>query len=182
LIYALAPSVAKPIIKSVSEPNSVNSLAHPHSHLLRILVRLSTSLQFALALHLSNLNDARRVCSFLLLPFHRAFDPSLAFVAIGALSAGLLLYHFARGDGARLGGTTIVKTGKIDVRLLAGSAIFGIGWGMSGICPGPGLVNFGLSLSTRADFAEIASFASWLGCMALGGLLVSENSRHCINH
>lgn len=37
---------------------------------------------------------------------------------------------------------------------------------------GPGLVNFGLSLSPGADLHEIAPFASWLGCMALGGLLV----------
>ena len=87
-----------------------------------------------------------------------------------------------------------MKTGKIDVRLLTGSAIFGIGWGMSGICrklalscaiypqiislglililAGPGLVNFGLSLSTGADLREMVSFASWLGCMAFGGLLV----------
>lgn len=73
--------------------------------------------------------------SFLLLPFHRAFDPSLAFVAAGVLFIGIFLYHFARGDGhARLGGTTIVKTGKIDAKLLIGSAIFGIGWGMTGIC------------------------------------------------
>lgn len=73
--------------------------------------------------------------SFLLLPFHRAFDPSLAFVAAGALPIGLFLYHFARGDErARLGGTTTVKTDKIDARLLVGSAIFGLGWGMAGIC------------------------------------------------
>jgi uncharacterized membrane protein YedE/YeeE len=90
-----------------------------------------------MALHLSNLNDARRVRSFLLLPFHRAFDPSLAFVAAGALPLGIFLYHFARGDDdrARLGGTTMVKTvGKVDARLLIGSAIFGVGWGMAGIC------------------------------------------------
>jgi len=81
------------------------------------------------------MNDGRKVRSFLLLPFHRAFDPSLAFVAIGALPIGIFLYHFARGDGhARLGGTTTVKTGGIDARLLVGSAIFGVGWGMSGIC------------------------------------------------
>jgi hypothetical protein len=126
------PSADKPTIKSASEPNSVNP---PRPSLLRIVVYLSTSFQFALALHLSNLNDARRVRSFLLLPFHRAFDPSLAFVAGGALPIGLFLYHFARGDElARLGGTTKVKSDKIDTRLLVGSAIFGLGWGMTGIC------------------------------------------------
>ena len=75
--------------------------------------------------------------SFFLLPYHRAFDPLLVFVAAGAMPIGLFLYHFARGDErARLGGTTTVKTGhgKIDPKLLVGSAIFGFGWGMSGIC------------------------------------------------
>ena len=115
----------------MSEPNSASP---PRSH-LRILVHLFTSFQFALALHLSNLNDAHRVRSFLLLPFHRAFDPSLALVAIGALPIGILLYHLAReGEHARLRGTTVVKPGKIDARLLFGSAIFGVGWGMAGIC------------------------------------------------
>lgn len=126
------PSADQPSIKSASELNSVDP---PRSSLLRLLVRLSTSFQFALALHLSNLNDARRVRSFLLLPFHRAFDPSLAYVAAGALPIGLFLYHFVRGDErARLGGTMMVKTGEIDARLLVGSAIFGLGWGMTGIC------------------------------------------------
>lgn len=83
------------------------------------------------------MSDARRVRSFLLLPFHRAFDPSLAFVAAGALPIGLFLYHFARDERARLGGITTVKTGKIDARLLVGSAIFGLGWGITGICRKP---------------------------------------------
>jgi len=123
--------VDKPIVKSTSEPNFVNQ---PQSN-LRILARLFTSFQFALALHLSNLNDARRVLSFLLLPFHPAFDPSLALVAAGALPIGIFLYHSVRGSGrARLGGTTLVEPGKVDARLLIGSAVFGIGWGMAGIC------------------------------------------------
>ncbi|KAF8798186.1 DUF395-domain-containing protein [Phlegmacium glaucopus] len=168
LIYALASLIDKPIAEAKPEPNSVNQ---PQSN-LRILARLFTSFQFALALHLSNLNDARRVLSFLL-PFHRAFDPSLALVAAGALPTGILLYHFVRGSGhARLGGTTLVKPGKIDGRLLIGSAVFGIGWGMAGICPGPGLVNFGLSLGIGAHAREMAPFFGWLGSMALGGLLV----------
>ena len=73
--------------------------------------------------------------SFLLLPFHRAFDPSLALVAAGALPIGIVLYNFVRGSGsARLGGTTVRKPGKIDCRLLIGSVVFGLGWGMAGIC------------------------------------------------
>jgi uncharacterized protein len=86
------------------------------------------------------MTDARTVRSFFLLPYHRAFDPSLVFVAAGALPIGIFLNHFARrNESALLQGTTsrsveTSKIDKIDGRLLIGSAIFGLGWGMTGIC------------------------------------------------
>lgn len=103
---------------------------------LRILTYLATSVQFALALRLSNLSEASRVLSFLVLPFNRGFDPSLAFLASSAVPLGIFLYHYARGnDSPRLGGIwSIPKGGEIDTKLLVGSVIFGVGWGMSGIC------------------------------------------------
>jgi len=169
LIYALSRSINGQTIKSNSEPNSVNQSQSN----FRLFARLSTGFQFALALQLSNLNDARKVLSFLLLPFHRAFDPSLALVAAGALPTGVFLYNCMQGNGhSRPGGTTVVVPDKIDARLLIGSAVFGLGWGMAGICPGPGLVNFGLSLGTGTNAHEIVPFAGWLVSMSLGGLLV----------
>lgn len=158
---------------------------------LRILTYLATSVQFAFALRLSNLSEASRVISFLLLPFHRAFDPSLALVGAGALSVGIPLYRYFRGDErARLGGKwTVPKGGKIDSRLLIGSTIFGVGWGMAGICrefsflildvmlllirsltAGPGLVNFGRALGSGGQ--ALAPYAGWLASMIIGGLLV----------
>lgn len=101
-----------------------------------MLAPLITGFHFALALRLSGLTDPTRVLSFLLLPFHRAFDPSLAFLAVGALPLNLLLYHYARGnEQPRLGGTwCIPKPGEIDVKLIVGAAIFGVGWGLTGVC------------------------------------------------
>ncbi|KAF8163489.1 hypothetical protein B0H34DRAFT_795197 [Crassisporium funariophilum] len=162
LLYALTPASVN---KSEAEP------ADSSPSKLRILAYLSTGVQFALALRLSNLSEASRVLSFLVLPFHRAFDPSLAFVAGGALSLGILLYNYARGsEHARLGGKwSIPKGGDVDAKLLLGSAIFGLGWGMAGICPGPGLVNLGRALG--AGGRELIPYAGWLGSMALGGLL-----------
>lgn len=124
------------MLRSMSE-SKPDPVSCPQIH-LHTLISLFTNFQFALALHLSNLNDARRVRSFLLLPFHPAFDPSLALVAAGALPIGILLYHFIRrGDRAPVGGATVVEPSKIDARLLIGSALFGIGWGMAGICRKP---------------------------------------------
>jgi uncharacterized membrane protein YedE/YeeE len=108
----------------------------PPRKALRIFTYLATSMQFALALRLSNLHEASRVLSFLVLPFNRGFDPSLAFVAGGAVSLGIFLYQNARGnERPRLGGAwSVPKGGKIDAKLLIGSSIFGVGWGMAGIC------------------------------------------------
>jgi hypothetical protein len=103
---------------------------------LRVLAFFTTSVQFALALQLSGLTDPIRVISFLLLPLHKAFDPSLAFLAAGALPLAIGLYRYGRGNEIpALGGKWgIPKGGPIDLKLLTGAAIFGVGWGMAGIC------------------------------------------------
>ena len=77
-----------------------------------------------------------KVISFLVLPLHPAFDPSLVYLAIGALPLSALLYRYGRGTcKPRLGGTwDVPNSGTIDAQLLLGAGVFGIGWGMSGIC------------------------------------------------
>ncbi|KDR73523.1 hypothetical protein GALMADRAFT_251240 [Galerina marginata CBS 339.88] len=165
ILYALTPdSKAKTAEKNSEE-------APPSHNALRVFTYLATAFQFGLALRLSNMTEASRVLSFLLLPFHPGFDPSLALVAAGALPVGIFLYQFARGgERARLGGKwSIPNGGKIDSRLLIGSTIFGVGWGMGGICPGPALVNFGRALGSGHG---LVPYAAWLGSMVLGGLLV----------
>lgn len=124
-----------------SEPNSETPLRGTSVQpaplpLHRRLAFLSTSIQFALALQLSGLTNPDRVIRFLLLPFHQAFDPSLAFLAIGAMPLAVALYHYARGNEVpRLGGSwTIPKNGDIDWKLITGAAIFGVGWGIAGVC------------------------------------------------
>jgi len=156
------------------------------------MVYFATGVQFALALRVSNLTEASRVLGFLILPFHRAFDPSLAFLAAGAVPVGIMLYRYTRGDKRpRLGGKwSIPKGGKIDSKLLMGSSIFGVGWGLAGICrkllirschqfqvvnfpsdtAGPGLVNFGRAL-TMGGLNAFVPYASWLGALIVGGLL-----------
>ena len=75
---------------------------------------------------MSKLVDPRRVLGFLLLPFNIAFDPSLAFLAVGALPLLASLYY----AGKRKIDSSLV----IDARLVVGAALFGVGWGMQGIC------------------------------------------------
>ncbi|KAF8077849.1 hypothetical protein FPV67DRAFT_1463219 [Lyophyllum atratum] len=136
----------------------------------RLLVFLATGFEFALALRLSNLSEPARVLSFLSLPFRPAFDPSLAFLAVGALPTSIMLYKDFRGsEKPLLGGLwSIPKGGPIDLQLIAGAALFGIGWGLAGICPGPGLVNLGRALYSGSG---VLPAATWVAAVAAGGLL-----------
>jgi len=167
LFYTLNP---KDEAKTSNEDEGV---LNPLQATLRAVTYFATSVQFALALRVSNLTEASRVLGFLVLPFHRAFDPSLAFLALSATPVGIMLYHHARGDERPcFGGKWAIPTGgEIDSKLLIGSSIFGVGWGLVGICPGPGLVNFGRELAT-GGLKAFHPYASWLGALVVGGLLV----------
>jgi uncharacterized membrane protein YedE/YeeE len=74
-----------------------------------------------------------------------AWDPSLAFVMAGAIAVGTLAFAMARRRGRTLRGQPLhlPKTRHINRRLIGGSLLFGIGWGLAGICPGPALVLVG---------------------------------------
>ncbi|KAJ7581214.1 hypothetical protein C8J56DRAFT_959386 [Mycena floridula] len=135
----------------------------------RVLVVLSTTFSFSLALQLSGLANRFTVLSFLLLPFDDAFDPTLAYLAVGALPLLTFLYHFRRPEKPRLGAAwSTPKASKIDARLLTGAAFFGCGWAISGLCPGPGLVNVGRGLITNSGYSSMV----WLGACAIGGSIV----------
>ena len=92
----------------------------------RQVIAFCSALAFSLGLRLSNLTDARRVLGFLLTPAHSAFDSSLVYLAIGAVPLTSVLY--------RLGSVRVQRRGNVDAQLLAGAAVFGIGWGIEGIC------------------------------------------------
>jgi hypothetical protein len=103
--------------------------------IFRYLASLLTSLVFALSLRLGNMVAPHKVLAFLALPLSSAFDPTLTFVAGSALPLAALLYRYARVEQPKLGGKCNIPTStKIDWRLILGSVIFGIGWGIAGVC------------------------------------------------
>ncbi|TKC98747.1 DUF6691 family protein [Polyangium fumosum] len=117
---------------------------------------------FAAGLGGSGMTDPTKVLGFL--DVTGAWDPSLAFVMLGAVGAHFVtLRLILRRGGPIFGGSFQIPTRKdIDVQLIAGAAVFGVGWGLGGYCPGPALA----SLSTLAP-AVLVFIATMVAGMLL---------------
>src|SRR5213078_445250 len=100
-------------------------------------------LVFGLGLIVSGMASPAKVLGFLDLAGR--WDPSLAFVMAGAIAIGVIAFSWARRRNVTLLGTPMLlpEPGPIDRRLAGGSALFGVGWGLAGFCPGPALVALG---------------------------------------
>ena len=109
---------------------------------MNALAAFAAGLVFGLGLILSGMTDPGKVIGFL--DVAGTWDPSLAFVMGGAVLVGLFGFGLARRRAsALLGGAMQLPTRRdIDRRLVGGSLVFGIGWGLAGFCPGPALVSF----------------------------------------
>lgn len=111
---------------------------------MKHLISLLTGLVFGLGLIVSGMADPAKVLAFLDLA--GAWDPSLALVMGGAVAVGLVAFSMARRRDVSFTGEPMRLPRKrdIDRRLIGGSVLFGIGWGLAGFCPGPGLVALGM--------------------------------------
>jgi uncharacterized protein len=96
---------------------------------------------FGLGLAVSGMTDPDKVLNFL--DVTGTWDPSLALVMGGALAVALPGFAWVRSRGRTLSGDPLpaLPSPTIDRRLLLGSALFGVGWGIAGYCPGPALAN-----------------------------------------
>ncbi len=116
------------------------------------LTSLLTGLIFGIGLIASGMADPAKVLGFLDLA--GLWDPSLALVMAGAISVGALAFAIAgRRKTSLIGLEMKLPTSRqLDRRLMAGSVLFGIGWGIAGFCPGPGLVALGMGESKALIF------------------------------
>lgn len=107
----------------------------------RIAAALLAGLLFGLGLAVSQMSNPDKVLNFLDLA--GAWDPSLALVMAGALAVTLPGFAWLRRRGRTLSGGPLpqLPATAIDRRLVIGSALFGVGWGVAGYCPGPALAN-----------------------------------------
>lgn len=108
---------------------------------MQILIAFIAGLIFGLGLIVSGMADPSKVLNFLDLSGN--WDPSLAFVMGGAICVGVIAFYFAKKRQKSLLGDPISlpTNTRIDRRLVFGSLVFGIGWGLAGYCPGPALVS-----------------------------------------
>jgi uncharacterized protein len=104
------------------------------------LVALLSGLLFGVGLFVSGMTQPSKVIGFL---DPLAWDPSLMFVMAGAIGVHLVAYRLVRRRSSPLlaGAFSVPSRRDIDVKLLAGAAIFGLGWGLGGYCPGPSIVS-----------------------------------------
>jgi len=96
---------------------------------------------FALGLGVSGMTQPSKVVGFL--DLFGAWDPSLLLVMVGAISVHFLLYRLIIRRSAPLFDTRfhLPTRSDLDATLVLGAAIFGVGWGLGGYCPGPGIVS-----------------------------------------
>lgn len=131
-----------------------------------ILLHLVSGLLFGAGLIVSGMADPAKVLGFL--DVSGNWDPSLLLVMVAAVAVTAIGYRLAwRRKRPWLAPSFDLPTNRqIDTRLLAGAAIFGIGWGLAGICPGPGLVLFGMSPTAPAILAFVLAMLIGLGAAA----------------
>lgn len=125
------------------------------------LTALLSGLLFGAGLMLSGMADTQRVLAFLTLG--PDWDPSLMLVMAAALCVSVPAFAWVRRHGKSLLGAELpAAAGAIDRRLLGGAALFGLGWGLIGFCPGPAIVSAGLLQAGGILFVAAMLIGAWL--------------------
>jgi uncharacterized membrane protein YedE/YeeE len=119
---------------------------------MNALFAFAAGLVFGIGLIVSGMTDPGKVIGFL--DVAGPWDPSLGLVMAGAILVGFFAFRLAGRRGRTfLGGALHLPTRRdLDLRLVAGSMVFGAGWGLAGYCPGPALVSFGSGSGQAAVF------------------------------
>ena len=140
---------------------------------MTVFTSLLAGLVFGLGLIVSGMANPAKILGFL--DLSGSWDPSLAFVMAGAIAVGLIAFAMAgKRTVSILGADMKLPTARhIDRRLVGGSLLFGIGWGVAEFCPGPGLVALGMGEAKAAVFVA----AMLVGMALFEGLERRKKSR-----
>jgi uncharacterized membrane protein YedE/YeeE len=126
------------------------------------LAALAAGVVFGAGLALADMTNPAKVQNFL--DVLGAWDPSLAFVMGTALATSALGYRVARRRGAPLLASvfSLPDRSDPDPRLVAGAALFGVGWGLGGLCPGPALAGLLQGVPQFYVFVAAMLVGMWL--------------------
>lgn len=132
---------------------------------MQVIAALIAGAIFGAGLTVAQMVDPQKVLNFLDVAgiAKGTWDPTLAMVFVGALPTMFLAYQIRQ---RRLSRPPLSQRTDIDARLVGGSAIFGIGWGLAGVCPGPVLAALALPAG------QIANVGIFVAAM-LGGIMLS---------
>lgn len=148
---------------------------------MKALSALLAGLLFGLGLAVSEMVNALKVLAFLDVFGH--WDPSLAFVMGGAIAVTLPGFALLRQRGGAPWFDTRFQwpqRSDIDARLVGGAALFGIGWGLAGYCPGPAIGGVALNLRDT-DFWEPVLFTAAMLAGFLGWQLIEARRAAAID-
>jgi uncharacterized membrane protein YedE/YeeE len=124
---------------------------------------------FGAGLALSGMMNPAKVAGFL--DLFGVWDPSLAFVMGGGVIANFIGHRIVTGRAAPVfaDGFSLPTRTDIDSRLLLGAALFGVGWGLAGLCPGPAIASILMAPGELALFVLMMLTGLAVGRMLTGG-------------
>lgn len=135
---------------------------------MRFLVNLGIGLVFGAGLVVSGMSDPAKVLNFL--DVTGQWDASLVLVLGGAVVVTFVGYRLAWSRGAPLTGGSfqLPQRTDIDARLIVGPVIFGVGWGIAGLCPGPALTSLSLAEPGVLVFVPAMFVGMWIARILAG--------------
>jgi uncharacterized membrane protein YedE/YeeE len=138
---------------------------------MKLLISFFTGLLFSIGLSVSGMVNPDKVIGFL--DITGDWDPALMFVMAGGVILNFILFKFIlrRKNPIYMDEFTMPTSTDVDWRLVTGSAIFGIGWGLAGVCPGPGIANL---------FLLQTEMIAFVGAM-IGGMLIFKMVNPLLN-
>lgn len=132
-----------------------------------LLLCTVSGLLFGFGLALSGMTNPQTVLGFLTID--SSWNPTLMFVMGGALTVTIPAFHFILKRQSPLWGKTfnLPTRTHIDTPLIVGAALFGVGWGISGLCPGPAIANLAIASTDLLIF---------VGMMVVGFIIAQQIS------
>ncbi|MBB3809222.1 DUF6691 family protein [Pseudochelatococcus contaminans] len=126
-----------------------------------VIVNLLLGLLFGVGLIVSGMANPAKVLNFL--DVFGTWDPSLAFVMGGAVLVAFIGFRFVLARGRPVFDTAFHLPTKrdIDNPLVLGAALFGIGWGLGGFCPGPAFASLGVGATGTYVFVPAMLVGMW---------------------